>query len=578
MKSLPKFDSASLSVRAKKVRKKWSKFYKEAINAHLKNRSLRQIERFVFSWVAVFVLIVALLFSQMGALADHYMEPGPAPGGRYSEGMVSEVGSINPLFSDSRASDAASKLLFSGLVKTDTPEGLELDLAEDYSINEDRTVYTFQLRDDIYWHDGKPVTTDDVAFTIDLIQNPDVGSHLQVSWRDIEVEVIDERSVEFTLPNPYAPFMSQLTVGILPRHLLGEVEPERIRVASFNQDPVGSGPFKFNEISSQQIRLQANPAHHKGEPALESFTIATFETEEEMIAAYNRGELGAMLFSNSFETDSLANPDSSDVHRLNVAGQVFAFYNNEVLDNRNLRQALTQSINTRNLRNQMEEEYRFADSPLMPGQLGYQSSQLPYNIQAAKDKFAEAGWNLKDGRLIKDGEQLSLNLVTQDNYGYPRAAEILQRYWEQMGIDVSLTVESGVDLQENYLRPRNFDVLLYGIGMDRDPDVYAYWHSSQVRDPGRNVAQYQSEAADISLEDGRTRIDENVRVAKYAAFQEEWRRDAPSAALYRLHAYYVHREQLRGLELDHAIQPIERFHNVTDWTINSQPVLQRLQP
>ncbi|MEX0748791.1 MAG: ABC transporter substrate-binding protein [Candidatus Saccharimonadales bacterium] len=560
----------------RKLRSQYVKF----IATHLKDRSLRRTERFVFGWLAVFALIIILLLQQIGALDEHYLSPGPAPGGRYVEGIVGSVGGINPLFPDGQIAEAANRLVFSGLFKIGGSGDVVADIAHDYEINEEQTVYTVNLRDDVYWHDGEQLTASDVAYTVGLIQNPDVGSHLQLNWQDIEVEVLDELRIAFTLPNPYAPFIGQLTVGILPEHALQGVEPERLRVSSFNNQPIGSGPFMFDEINNdQQVRLRANSNYYKGPPMLNRFIIAAYETEAEMVEAYNRNELGGMVLDSSFNPAGLQRPQRSTVSRLEVSGQVFAFYNNQVIG-RELRQALTQSINTRGTRRALGHDYRYADSPLLPSHLGYRTSQLGFDQEAARAKFAAAELEYRDGRLYRDDEPFSLRIVTQDSYGYPAAAENLRQQWEAAGVEVVVTAVAGIELQEEYLRPRNFDILLFGIGigLDIDPDVYAYWHSSQAKDPGRNVSQYDSEVADTSLEDGRTRTDSELRAAKYETFQNRWRADAPALALYRLHAYYVNREELQGLSVSDIAQPADRYHNVADWTINTQPTQTRLLP
>lgn len=566
----------------KSIKKYWLQGQKrtnEFLATHLKDRSLRSAERFIFGWMMVFFLVGVLLFQQFSELDDYYLTDGPAPGGHYIEGMVGTIDGVNPLFADGAIAEAAGKLIFSSLLKSG-PEGeLMLDAARSYDISEDETVYTVNLRDDVYWHDSEKLNAEDVAFTVDLIQNPDVESHLQVQWRDIDVSVVDEYVIEFELPNPFAPFVQQLDFGIVPQHLLRDVDVERLRVASFNQQPVGSGPFAFEQITSDmQLRLRAHQKHHRGVPKLERFSFIAYEDEQLMLDAYNRGELRGMTFSSDFDVDFLNNPSQSDVARVDVGGQVFAFLNNEVIDERAVRQALTRAINTRSIRRSIGEDFRSADSPLLPGHLGYTSSQLDFNPGAAREQLEETNLSYGDDGWLYDGDEpLRLRLITQDSFDYPQVALRLKEQWEEIGIGVDIVAVSGTELQEEYLRPRNFDVLLFGVGLGSDPDVHAYWHSSQALDPGRNVSQYSSEVADINLDDGRTRTDEELRAAKYEAFQAQWRRDAPAVALYRLHAYYVYRQELEGAQFSRISHPVNRFYNITDWTISTEPVFERLQ-
>ncbi len=570
--------SARWQKNAKRYWRKFQKSYDEFLDAHLRNRSLRRIERFVFGWMLVLGLVLTLLFHQSSQLEDYYLVDGPTEGGHYIEGMVGAVEGVNPLFADGSISETASRLIFSSLLKPHPQEGMYLDAAASYEISDDETEYTVTLREDILWHDGQSMGAEDVAFTVDLMQDPDVGSHLQLQWRDVEVKVVDELTIVFELPNPFAPFLQQLDFGIVPQHLLHETDPERVRVASFNQDPVGSGPFIFDQITSDmQLRLRANENYYDGKPKLDRFTLVAYEDEQVMLDAYNRNELRGMTFSSDFDDGLLSNPGRSNVNQVSVGGQVFAFFNTEELSSRAIRQALVRATDTKAVRRSIGDDFRVADSPLLPRHIGYQPSQLAYDPEAAREQLEEAGLNYEGDWLQDDGEPFRLQVVTQDNFNYPQTALRIKEQWEEVGIGVDIVAVSGTELQEEYLRPRNFTVLIFGVGLGDDPDVHAYWHSSQRLDPGRNVSQYESEVADINLDDGRTRTDEDLRAAKYEAFQAQWRSDAPAIALYRLHGYYIHREELRGASLSNISNPVERFYDVTNWTILSEPELKRLQ-
>ncbi|MEX0668434.1 MAG: peptide ABC transporter substrate-binding protein [Candidatus Saccharimonadales bacterium] len=558
------------------AKKQAAKTYKRFIDAHLKNKTLRTVERFVFSWGLIFALAIGVTWWQLQSLDHHYLTSAPAPGGQYIEGVVGDISGINPIFSDGQISEAATHLIFSGLLKEDSNSDMQLDLASGYEVNEDGTIYTFNLREDIYWHDGVRLTAEDVAFTIDLIQNPDVGSPYYLDWRDIEVEVTGELSIRFQLPNTFAPFLTQLSVGILPKHLLADTDPERIRISSFNQQPIGSGPFELTDVGEDKLRFRANKTYHLGAPMLDRFTIAAFDTAEEMRSAYLGQELAAMLLGDIDNYKQINNLPNTSVFQMETGAQVFAFFNTNNLSNRNIRRGLVQSIDNPALRRQLGVDYRKANSPLLPMQLGYVPSVLDYDLETARSRFEAAGLNYQDGKLYDDSEPFVIRLVTQDSHKYPIAADSLKKQWELAGVGVELVELAADEFREERLRPRDYDVLLFGVGMDKDPDAYSYWHSSEINDPGRNLSLYQSELADLNLEDGRTRLDTDLRAAKYGAFQSQWRLDAPALPLYRLHAYYIVRREVADVNVGNIINPLDRFHNVEEWSINAEPALQRL--
>lgn len=542
------------------------------ITKYITGKSLRWVERFVFVWVAVFVISLVLLSGQFESMDRHYLVSRPSPGGKYVEGIVGETGGINPLFPESRASRSASVLVFSGLFKSGEDGQPVMDLAEKWSINDDETVYTVKMREDAYWHDGKKVTAADTKFTFDNIQDPDVGSPFQPIWQGIEVEQTGDYEIKFTLPNPFAPFLSQLTVGILPRHLLSDVEADRMRIDGFNTEPVGSGPFEFEDLStsSNEIRLRRNDLYYKGPVLLETMAIRVFDTEESMVAAYNQNQLNGMMGESTFDRNDLRDPERSRIIRMKLASQVFAFFNMERLQQRELRQALTLSVDHSELISGLGNgDYDPAYSPLLPEHIGYEKSQSGYNHKKAVDTLKSADWEANNGQ--------PLSLVTQDTAHYIATAETLREFWKELGVTVEVTAVSGSELQQNYIRPRNYDILLFGIGLETDPDVHAYWHSSQVKDPGLNLSLYDSAIVDDSLEAGRTRSGDKLRAAKYEPFLKEWRKDAPAVALYRIHNYYIYHRDVGGVKAGNVPHANNRFHNVDEWTVNTEPALRRQQ-
>ena len=557
----------------RKYRRQTSQLYKD----YLRGRTLQQAERFLFAWLGIFILSGGLLYINQGKLADHYLEPGPASGGEFREGMVGELEVINPIFEGDRVSRSVEQLVFSGLFRYDGSSQLDTDLALDYELDESRQVYTVELREDVRWHDGEPLTAEDVAFTFETIKNEATDSSLQVLWSDIEIEDIDEYTVRFELPNPYAPFLHQLTVGIVPEHILGEEELSQLRVMDFNQDPIGTGPFEFNRITSAgNIHLTRYDDYHDDQPQLERFVVAVFEEEEEMVDAYNGGELSSMVAGSDFQ-ESIIDIDSSRVRSLQTTTQVFNFINTDRVEDVATRRALRGAVDTRQVIEEMDGNFIEADSPLRPEHLGYSSLDVRNTLDESRELLIEAGWEEIDDGWEQDGERLSLDLATQSRQQYEAAAASVASQWRELGVEVEVQDYSSSDLQQDIIAPRDYDALIFGVALGPDPDVYAYWHSSQTVENGRNLSQYISEVADINLEDGRTRTDEELRAAKYQAFQEAWLADAPALPLYRSNYYHVQREQVLGANVEQVMSTEHRFHDVENWTINTEPVLKRLR-
>lgn len=563
----------------RKLRRKAVRSYRHHVALYLKDRSLRRVERFVFSWVAVFVLGGGVILYQINHLGAYYLTQGPQSGGQFTEGVVGDISGLNPIFSGNRATRTAEALLFRSLFTYNGQGEIVPDLAQEYTLNDTGTVYTVSMDPDARWHDGEPVTAQDVVFTFRAIQNPDTGSSLQVAWQDVQMEALDDNTVRFTLPNPYVPFLTQLTTGIVPRHHLEEVDEDRLRVANFNQAPVGSGPFMFDKIGDgRKVHMEANPEYPKGEPRLDRFTVTAFADRGRMVHAYNRGELSSMIAGSELDTDSVRRREQTDIRRIDIPGQVFTFFNTQRLSDARLRRGLVRGIDQNQIVKHLPGTPKTADSPLLPEHPGYMPAQLSSNAGKANQLLNRSGWKrTAEGVRQRNGEDLSIEIVTRDTPQYVTAAETLARQWRDLGVSAEVRAVGNSKLQQDIIRPRDYDVLLFGVSVGVDPDVYAYWHSSQTEDTGRNLSVYSSSLVDDSLEDGRTRSDTRLRAAKYKTFQEEWRSDAPAAALYRLHNYYVEREEARGIKVDDIARSIDRFYNVEEWTIRTQPVLRRLQ-
>ena len=127
-------------------------------------------------------------------------------------------------------------------------------MVEDYKITPDGKNYTLKIKQNIKWHNGDPLNTDDVLFTFGAIQDPAYKSPLRASFSGVQIERVDDNTVKFILSEPYAAFLNLLTFGIMPAGLWQEINPASASLAELNTKPIGSGPYKFKIIGKRQIR------------------------------------------------------------------------------------------------------------------------------------------------------------------------------------------------------------------------------------------------------------------------------------------------------------------------------------
>jgi peptide/nickel transport system substrate-binding protein len=550
---------------------------------------LTDVRRFVLTWIVLIVLLGGSVAAQIGGLRSYYQIPAPVAGGTYREGILGAFTNANPLYATSPVDTAASKLLFGALFTYDQNNNLVGDLAKDYAVDARGTTYTVNLRPDLKWHDGKPLTAEDVAFTYSLIQNPDARSPLNTSFQGITVKAADSDTVIFKLPSALSAFPYSLTNGIVPKHVLADVSMSSLRSLPFNTvKPVGAGPFKFSTLEvtgdsvdtrEERLALDAFDDYHAGRPKLDRFVVHSFRSKERLVESFKNQEINAIVGLTK-QPEDLAK-GSTRVYNLPLTAAVMTFFKTSegVLSNVKVRQALVRATDQSAVIKSLEYPSLPVREPLLPKQVGYNAAyqQAPYDKAAAEALFEADGWTKgSDGIRRKGTTKLSFSLVAQDNSEYANVARVLQKNWRAVGADVDIILEGNTDFQST-LSSHNYDALLYGISIGKDPDVIVYWDSkyADVRAENRlNFSEYKSTAADTALQAGRTRSDAALRAIKYQPFLQAWRDDAPAVGLYQPRFLYITHGTVYGLS-EHPINAeVERFSNVHNWMIREKGVSQ----
>jgi peptide/nickel transport system substrate-binding protein len=549
---------------------------------------LGDVRRFVFGWILLLVFLGLGVFMQTRALSPYYETRQPVDGGIYTEGIVGSFTTANPLYATSAVDSSVSRLVFSGLMKHNSQNQLVGDLAQDIKSNDRNSIYTVTLRQDARWHDGEPVVPEDIIFTYDVIQDPDAKSPLSATWKNIEVTKKDDRTVEFRLPHSLSSFPNLLTNGIVPAHILKRVPSSQLRNVEFNTtEPVGSGPFVWDsiQISGQtaatredQIGLSRNPRYHGGAPRIDTFIIKAIRDQQNMISQFKDQQIDAMLGLDKIPSELEGNDAVKEYEApLNAEVMVFFKNSNDVLKDAKVRQALTRATNQAEIIAGIGYPVIPVQGPLLRDHLGFSQklTQLSYNEEEANKLLESAGWlRGQDGMRSKKGVPLTFRLYSRNNTEYAYVSQVLQRQWRNVGVDVKVNLQEDTELQPT-IALHNYDALLYGITVGNDPDVYAYWHSSQadIRSSSRlNLSEFKSKVADAGLEGGRTRADANLRATKYIPFLKEWRNQAPAVGLYQPRFLYVSRGVVYGFNPTTLNTAIDRYANVQNWQVRTDLV------
>lgn len=547
---------------------------------------LVSVRRFVILWVSLFVLLLFFGVIQYRALSPYYQSLQPAPGGVFSEGLVGTFTNANPLYATGTANAAISRNIFSGLFKYNNNNQLVGDLARTILPDASEKNYVVSLRTGVYWHDGKTVTSNDVVFTYTTIQNPAAQSPLFSNWQGIEVTKIDEYTLNFKLPSPLSAFPHSLTTGILPEHLLKNTPAEQMRSASFNTNPIGTGPFKwgFVEVTGssvddrrQKVTLKPYDNYWLGRSQLDGLSISAFPDEAVLVSSFEDKQINA-ISGLEYVPEGLVGDSSVETYYTPLTSEVMTFFNNSrpMLNDVNVRKALISGIDTKEAAALAGTTAGQVKSPLLDFQLGFDPTitQLPYNPEYANQLLDQAGY-VRDssGQRIKNGQAMHFFLSSQDSKQYTAVAQYLQKKWAEIGVRVTPNYSTSTNLQTDVIATHDYDMLLYGISLGVDPDVYAYWDSSQanVSSQGHlNLSEYKSTVADQALESGRTRLDPQTRIVKYRSFLNAWAQDAPALALYQPTYLYITRGPVYGYERKAMVRPSDRFSNVYNWMIRQE--------
>lgn len=549
--------------------------------------SIRESRREIMTWLTVVGVMIVGVMLQITWFSATYTTATAAEGGSFAEASLGPVETLNPLYASSDAEQTVGRLVFSSLYQYDTTGHLTSDLATAYSLSTDGKTYTVSLRPDAKWQDGVAVTAKDVAFTINLIKDPNARSPLAANWQDIQVSVTNNTTVTFSLPAPYTAFPQALTFPVLPEHILKNVAASNLRQDKFSSTPIGSGPFQY--VSSQTmpgveqnmvVRLIANASYYGGIPKLANFDVHAFSDKTGIIQALQTGAVNAAA---GLTPDDLSKvPSERYVKKvIPVDSGVYSLFNlqNPILKDQAVRLALRQAIDTTKLRQNLPGDPPALNLPFVDNQLTNRNDlALPAaSSQGAADELTSDGWQLESGVRTKNGVPLHLTITTTTNPLYQDAAKTIQKDWQAIGVTSDLNVidtsQPNSPFVQNVLQPRNFDVLVYELVLGADPDVFAYWSSTQIGMTGYNFSNYSDPIADATLSSARSVTSENVRQAKYHAFAAQWLSDAPAIGLYQGVTTYAEghgvQAEMPNMQL---VTSTDRFANILYWSSGTKTV------
>lgn len=534
--------------------------------------------------VLALVVIAVVLWGQQAepVLVE---APEPTSGGLYSEGIVGSLMRLNPLLSVFNPPDQdPTRLLFSGLIQFDSTGLPQPDLSNSWGISRNGDVYNFSLRGDVVWHDGEPLTSTDVVFTTNLLKNPDfpVPTEMAEFWAQIEVEALDETTLQFRLPEAYSPFLEYLDFGILPEHLLGDLTVQEIVDAPYNLQPVGTGPFKYDRlvITEGEIKgviLKNNPDYYGETAFLDQVQFLYYPTARDAWNAYQEGEIqGVGEITPDILQDALVDGSLNlYTSRLPELSLVLLNLDNPrvpFLGDPAIRKAMLHGINRQYLVGHLNQgQAIIADGPIFPTTWAYFEgiTRYDYDPELAVEMLRDLGYSFPaeggTSRTNEEGDALVLELIYPETELHELIARSIQDNWTALGISVQLQALPYSDLI-TALDKRNYQAALVDLNLTSrpDPDPYPFWHQTQITG-GQNYSMWNDRRASEYLEQARIILDTADRARLYRNFQVRFVDQLPALPLYYPVYSYGVSSQVKGVRIGPIFEASDRLETITQW-------------
>jgi peptide/nickel transport system substrate-binding protein len=549
--------------------------------------SLRPLDRFIVAFLALLFVVMAVY--NLYSYGRGFLVEVPVGGGTLIEGAVGAPRFINPVLAITRADHDLMTLTYSGLMRLSPDGNLENDLAESVTVADDGRVYNIVLSNDRYFHDGVKVTAEDVAFTIGLIQKASLKSPIRGNWSGVTVEVIGSHELNLVLQNPYMPFMENLTLGILPKHIWQTLTDEEVPFSQYNIEPIGSGPYKVSNITrspsglvSEYQLIRSND--YQDAAHIERIIMRYYQNEEAVTTALREGEITSTAALSEHWLSTLDKDQYTFTSE--PLPRVFSIFFNQnrtpVLRDLAVRKALDVAVDREELvRRSVAGFGHAAVSPLPANWMGL---EIANQDEASTDRMAEATAILVDGGWTKDqngrwekqidGANVPLVFTIRSANGelFEKMAAYLSETWQTLGAEVNFEFYEQGDLVQTIIRPRDYQALLFGMDIGRSLDLYPFWHSSSREDPGLNVSLYANITVDRLVNEMRTATSTTGRDQLIDQFVTEIEEERPAIFLFTPSFDYVTTKNVTTPGFKRLQRQSERFSNIHEWYMNESGV------
>lgn len=521
----------------------------------------------LFSILFLIIFLIGITFLVINLL-DQITIQEPREGGILRMGTIGHPSYLNPIFSQSQDCEKdINELIYNSLFAVDGQGSLVPELAEKVEINEDGTSYTVFLKENIFWHDGMPFSANDVIFTIETIQNPKIASPYRLNWEGVIVEKLGDNIVRFNLKNSYQPFLQNLTFKIIPHHTWEQIELSSFKTASNNLMPIGTGPYLFDNFEKTDsgkiiyYSLVANDRYFTKKPYISKIIFRFYDDYETMKNGLLKKEIDGFSPLAIEDFDFFTNKKNTKIYTLVLPRYyaVFLNFKNSLFENKSFREALSLSIPKEELIEEILKGQAFdLSEPITPVFL---KTTLNFKTEYSLEKAQE----IIDTLISLKKEPIKFTLSLPQNKELIKIANYLASCWEKIGILVELQILPMTTLEKEVIQNRSYDALLFGEIIGQNPDLYSFWHSSLISNPGLNLSLYQNKELDKYLEIARQTFNEKKRLENLENIQKILFEEKPAIFLYNPFYLYLLPKNIKNNNTQYANLPSEKFINIENW-------------
>jgi len=520
-------------------------------------RSFSEKEHRLFL-IATAIFVLSSIF-KIGLAINGATEVIPVSGGSYREGVIGQPTFINPVISNNQIDLDISSLIYPRLET----------LLDNYDIQENGRVYVLTLKEGLVWNNDKKLTSDDVIFTIKLIQNPEVHSPFFESWQGIMADRTSELQVKLTLSAPYAFFADQIKhLLIVPKSVFGHLPPDNLKLSNYNLEPIGAGPYNFKSFSKRkdgfitQYHLYLNRKYAGDKPFLRDFYFKFYENLDDLLKDFRLRQI------DGFGSLQPLNPQTDFVPKTNTfylpMSRYYAIFfnanNNPLLKQRNFRSALAQAIDRNKIILEVfQNQAKKIDGPIINNS---ENDSITYNPSASRKLLTDINVSTT-----------SFNLVVPKIDFLQKTASLVKENWQAIGLtNVNIIELEPADVLNQVIKSREYEMILFGNVLNNNSDLFPFWHSTQRFYPGLNLSLYSNQKVDTLIENIRQNRTIETQKQQLDQIQELIKQDIPAIFLYSLPYVYIQNKEVEGLTIKQIVWPSDRFNEISHWYLKTARV------